>query len=115
MKSFSSLFVLTEGSLAMTPVPVAVSTEQTEGQYDGLTGAGGIKQDPVETTHHAGELASIVIAHNSVPRTETVNVADKTLGTLLVGIVRKDDTSVLHQRRHVCCLATGSRGHLPFR
>jgi len=94
------------------------------------TGAWRIQQHPVKPSHHPRKLARIVIADNDVlhlqvsqklnrdsagrpyPSAEAVDVANQTLGTSLAGIVGEDDTSVLHQRRHVRRLTTGSCGHL---
>lgn len=79
---------------------------------DTSTRAWGIEQDSVKATHDPGELTRIVVAYDDVPRAQSVNVTNQTLGTLLAGIVREDHTGVLHQRRHMGGLATGSRGHI---
>ncbi|KAL0941007.1 uncharacterized protein CTRU02_203770 [Colletotrichum truncatum] len=76
------------------------------------TRARGIEQDTVETAHGLRELTSVVVGDDDVASTQTVNVTDQTLGTLLAGIVGNDHAGVLHHRGHVRRLTTGSGGHI---
>lgn len=100
MKSFSSLLVFTLGSFEMTPVPehgasrsTLINLSDSHVQLELMRGHG----SPVESSHNSGKLTTIVAADDDVADSQTSNVTNQTLGTLLVGIVGEDDTSILQQ------------------
>lgn len=103
MKSFSSLLVFTLGSFEITPVPEHGASRSTLMDMLGSDFRASSHRihgysSPVESSHDSGKLATIVTADDDVADTQTSNVTNQTLGTLLVGIVGEDDTSVLEQR-----------------
>lgn len=71
-----------------------------------------VKQDTVETTHDLGELPSVIRTHGDILASQTVDVRRQTLRSSLVQLVREDDTRVLHERCHVCGLASRSTSHV---
>lgn len=60
-----------------------------------------IEQHPVKPTENSRELATVIITDHDVLATQAMNVRRQALRPCLIGIVGKDDASVLHERRNI--------------
>ena len=76
------------------------------------SGARRVEQDAIKASDDFGELSTVVVAHDDVFASQAVDVGDERLDSVLVGIVGKDGTRVLHQRRQIGGFAAGSRSHV---